>query len=176
VGAAANPTRVTQGDAQAVFEAFPNGGWAILQHSTVAAGAPADGLVGGLVTIRPLKPFDRIHVCALDWHTIVLADIEGGDTSFTAQDADAIIATLTVSFTLDGSDLATTRTAIKPFLNPARFGLDVAYAAQWGRVMAPSDLSVGQHSLSVVESDPSGVVFKNKITFFVDAAGSGACL
>ena len=159
-----------------MFEAFPNGGWAILQHSRVAAGAPADGLAGGLVTIRPLDPFNNVHFCALDWHTIVLADVEGGDKSFTAQDAKAIITPLDVSFSLDGNALATTRTAIKRFLNPGRLDLDVAYSAQWGRVMAPSDLSVGRHTLSVVVSDPSGVLFTNQITFFVDAAGSGACL
>jgi len=39
--AGADSARVTKGDAQAVLDAFGNGGWAVLQHSTTIMGAPA---------------------------------------------------------------------------------------------------------------------------------------
>ena len=47
---------------------------------------------------------------------------------------------------LDGAPLtATTRTSIKRFLNPERFGLAEAYWFQEGRLEAPGQLSVGRH-------------------------------
>ena len=57
---------------------------------------------------------------------ILVADIEGGDSSFKHNDAQRIMQGLDISFTLDGTSLPTTRTAIERFLNPGRFGLQVA--------------------------------------------------
>ena len=167
---------ITKGDAQAVFQAFGNGGRAILQHSSVAEGAPADDF-GSHGSIRPFagSPWDAAHFCAEDWHVILIADFEGGDASFKQQDAEQIMDGLTVSFTLDGAPLAAERTAIKRFLDPAPFGLETAYYFQEGRIMSPSDLTVGDHTLNVEVSDPSGVVFQSGITFTIDAAGTGAC-
>jgi hypothetical protein len=112
--AGANSPRVTHGDAEAIFQAFPNGGWAVRLHSPTTQGAPADVDIRG--QIRPLPIADGRHFCAEDWHVILLALVFGGDTSFTRQDAEAIANTVTVSFTLDGAPLPTTRTAIEPFL------------------------------------------------------------
>ena len=43
--------------------------------------------------------------------------------------------------------------------------------------MSPDDLSVGQHELTVRITDPvSGLDESDGITFFIDAAGTGACL
>jgi hypothetical protein len=43
--------------------------------------------------------------------------------------------------------------------------------------MSPDDLSVGQHELSVRFTSPaSGLDESDGITFFVDAAGTGACM
>jgi len=47
---------------------------------------------------------------------------------------------------------------------------------QEGRVLSPSDLSVGAHTLRLQSSDSSCVIFDNTITFYVDAAGTGVCL
>ena len=44
--------RITKGDAEAVFNAFGNGGRAVLAHSRTAEGAPAD-LTGVHGSIRP---------------------------------------------------------------------------------------------------------------------------
>jgi hypothetical protein len=172
--AAAGSARATRGDARAVFEASGNGGWAVLLHSGKANGSPSQGTTADLVAIRPLSgsPFDGRHYCALDWHTIVVADVEPGPQ----KDATAVIRSLTFAVALDGSPLATEQTAVRRFLNPERFGLTDAFYSQIGRVMAPSELSVGAHTLSYVISDSSGPVYADGITFYVDAAGTGACL
>lgn len=164
------PHRVTHGDAQAVLQAFGNGGRAVLRHSAVAEGAPADFL-GSHGSIRPFSgsAWDGAHFSADDWHVILIADIEGGDTSFTHQQATDLMDPLSVAFVLDGGPLPTTRTAIKQFANPQAFGLDVAFYFQQGRVMAPADLAVGSHVLSVEISGPTGTL-QDHITFFIDHA------
>ncbi|MEP6598142.1 MAG: hypothetical protein ABJB98_01700 [Actinomycetota bacterium] len=162
--------RATRGDAIAVLDAFGNAGWAVRLHSEKAEGAPADP--HDRVAIRPFTPWNGRHFCALDWHTILIADIEGGDKGFTEADAKAVIDQLDANFTLDGVPLQVERTAVKRFLKAAAFDLEVAYYAQWGRVMSPGDLAVGQHVLSVTLGDfQSG-----PITFFIDPAGEGVCV
>jgi len=166
--------RITQGDVQAVLEASGSGGWAIRSHSEVAEGSPAD-VSGSHGAIRPFAPWRGRQFCAEDWHVILVADIEGGDASFSHSDAEGIMSNIDVRFELDGVVLETTRTAIKPFLNPGRFGMEVAYYFQEGRVMSPDDLTVGRHKLRLVMSDGSGHTFTDTITFVIDAAGEGAC-
>jgi|Tabmets5t2r1_1033131.scaffolds.fasta_scaffold18171_1 hypothetical protein len=170
--AGANSPRITRGDVEAIFQATPNGGWAVLLHSPTGQGAPFDAQDRG--AIRPLSFNDGKHYCAEDWHVILFAMIVGGDASFTRPEAEAILDSVVLSFTLDGAPLPTTRTTVKRFLNPAPD--DVAYAVQEGRIMAPSDLSVGGHQLAVTISEPGFPTEVLEITFFVDAAGTGACL
>jgi hypothetical protein len=78
-----------------------------------------------------------------DWHVLLIADIERGDASFTQAEAAALMDPLTVTLTLDGAALATTRTAVKRFLNAETFGFVTAYYFQEGRIMSPTDLGVG---------------------------------
>ena len=126
----ASSTRVTKGDAEAVLNAFGNGGLAIRNHHTVSPGAPAD--IDLRASIRPFSgsPWDGRHFCAEDWHVILIAWIEGGDKSFTMQDAIALMNPVTIGFVLDGAALPTERTSIKRFLEPERFGLEEAYYFQ----------------------------------------------
>ena len=169
--------RITRGDVEAVPNAFGGGGRAVLLHSKTAEGAPAD-FFGSHGSVRPFagSPWDGAHFCAEDWHVILIADIEGGGASFKQQDAERIMNVLNVSFTLDGAALPATRTAIKRFLNPGPFGLQVAYYFQQGQVMAPADLSIGTHRLDVTITDASGQpTFQDGITFVIDPPGTGAC-
>jgi hypothetical protein len=169
--------RITRGDAEAVLNAFGGGGWAVLLHSKTAEGAPAD-FFGSHGSIRPFAGslWDDAHFCAEDWHVILIADIEGGDASFTHDDAERIMNGLDVSFTLDGAPLPTTRTAIKRFLDPELFGLQVAYYFQQGQIMSPADLGAGSHRLEVTIAGASGQQgFQNGITFVIDAPGTGIC-
>jgi hypothetical protein len=155
----AMPRRITRGDAEAVLDAFGTGGLVILRRrGGTAEAAPAD-FFGSHGSIRPFQgsPWDGRHFCAEDWHVILVAVIDGGDASFDHQQAKAVLDPVTISFTLDGAALATTRTPIKPFHDPQRFQLERAWYFQEGKVMAPNDLSVGQHELSVSVTDPTGV-------------------
>ncbi len=129
---------ITRGDVEAVLHAAGGGGLAVLRHSKTAQGAPAD-VVGSHGSIRPFagSPWDGAHFCAEDWHVILMADIEGGDSSFKHNDAAGIMNGLEISFTLDGAPLPTTRTAIKRFLDPEAFGFQVAYYFQQGQMMSP---------------------------------------
>lgn len=175
--ASSGSRRITRGDVEAVLNAFGGGGRAVLLHSKTAEGAPAD-FFGSDGSIRPFSgsPWDGAHFCAEDWHVILIADIEGDDALFTHDDAEQIMNGLDVSFTLDGAALPTTRTAIKRFLNPEPFGLQVAYYFQQGQVMSPADLSIGSHRLEVTIVDASGQqAFQDAITFVIDAPGTGAC-
>jgi hypothetical protein len=166
--------RIDRGVVQAVFEAFTTGGFSVLLHGGMVRGAPADDF-GSHGAIRPFQPWNGLHFCAEDWHVILIATIEGGDQSFTRQDADRLLSGTKITFNLDGVELVTSRTAIKRFLDPARFGLEVAYAFQEGRLMSPGDLSPGDHTLSVVAAEPGQPVFANAITFSIDPASAGTC-
>lgn len=168
----ANSPRITRGDVEAIFQAAPNGGWAVRLHSPTGQGGPVDAQDRG--AIRPLSFNDGKHYCAEDWHVIALGLIIGGDASFTRPEAEAILDSVMLSFMLDGAPLPTTRTAVKRFLDPEPD--DVAYGVQEGRIMAPSDLSVGSHQLAVTISEPGFPTEVLEITFFVDAPGTGACL
>jgi hypothetical protein len=173
--AGADPRRITQGDAQAILEAFGTGGRVILANGTTTEGAPAD-FFGSHGSIRPLPQWGARHYCAEDWHVILLSIFDGGDASYTQQDAEAVLGPITLAFTLDGAPLDTTRTTIKPFLNPEQFDLERAWYVQQGRVMSPTDLSVGSHQLAVSISEPGIPTVVLEITFFIDAPGTGACL
>ena len=163
--------RVSKGDAEAVLQAFGGGGWAIQQHSKVLRGAPADGLADSRVAIRPFDAWDGRRFCELDWHVILIADIEPIDETSSRADATATIEQLAVSMTLDGTPLQLSRTTVKRFLNPERFGLQDAVFAQWGRVFSPDELTVGAHRLSL----QFGTETLPEIEFFIDPAESGTC-
>src|SRR4029453_18576799 len=84
--AGANSARITRGDVEAIFQATPNGGWAVLLHSPTGQGAPFDAQDRG--AIRPLSFNDGKHYSAGDWHVILLAPVVGGDASFTRPEAE----------------------------------------------------------------------------------------
>jgi hypothetical protein len=167
---------ITKGVAEAIFNAFGNGGRVLLRRGT-AEGAPADfqGING---SIRPFSntDWDGHHFCAEDWHVILAAWFDGGNRTYTRQQFQAIADRTTINFRLDGDPLTTTRTTTKRFLNPEQFGFEEAYYFQQGRIMSPDDLSVGQHQLAYTASEDGQLVDQDSITFFIDAPNAGACL
>jgi hypothetical protein len=171
--------RITRGDAEAVLNAFGTGGRVILGNGRTVEAAPAD-FAGSHGSIRPFRdsPWNGRHLCAEDWHVILVAWFDGGDATFDHQQAEAAFGPVTISFTLDGATLATIRTPIKPFHNPPpAYGFERAWYFQQGKIMAPGDLSVGQHQLSVRFTNPAaGLDDSDGITFFIDPAGTGTCL
>jgi hypothetical protein len=169
--------RITKGDVEAVLHAFTTGGRTVLSHRSATAGflaAPAD-FHGSNGAIRPFPAWDGLHVCGDDWHVLVIALFDGGDRSYTMQDAKSYLSQVDALFSLDGKPVSTTRTSIKRFLDPVSVGYDEAYGLQVGSIMAPGDLGVGAHSLQVHVVDPVYGDAQLNITFSVDDRTSPAC-
>lgn len=171
--ASANSPRVTRGDAEAIFQGAFNGGWAVRLHSDNLAGAPADFLVDSLARLN-----DGRHYCALDWHVISAAIVEGnkpGETS-TNQEIFASLASRHVEYKIDGVQLETIRTPPKRTTNPTIRGFVEAFVVSEGQILAPNELSVGQHVVTArgnrAGSPPAAFA---PVTFFIDASGAGAC-
>jgi len=170
--AQASSVRVTKGDAEAVFQAYGYAGRNIRDREGIGAvgvfpGAPADSELRA--SIRPFAGtiFDGRHYCAEDWHVILSADIEPG---LGYQEAKAIIDQVEKEFFLDGAPLATTRTAVKRLFVP---GGDEGYYANFGSVLSPSALTVGSHTVKVIETGPYAGT--DEVTIFIDAPGTGVC-
>ena len=176
----ANPSRVTQGDAQAILRAFPSGGWAvILNGGTMEEGAPTDFREDSMARISPMGAWNGRHFCSLDWHVISVAAIEGNPLGGTRTNSEIRenLSQIGFALTLDGARLETIRTAIARTLNPELRGFVEAFYVLEGQVMAPEDLSVGQHSLQFTGTRPGRPpMVMPPITFFIDSAGQGTCL
>jgi hypothetical protein len=169
----ATSTRVTREDAEAVYQTVGGAAQAIRLHASVnAGGAPVQWPQTAMNPLNPNRTF-----CVLDWHTIMLAAIDGGNRStYSNQEAKALLAAVTISFTLDGAPVATGTTAIKRHLNPDLFGWDFAWFRNFGTVVPPGTPSVGTHDLVAIIQDP---VFGTEVINYrleVDAAGTGSCL
>jgi hypothetical protein len=161
-----------------LFNASNTGGFGVMLHGGVIEGAPADRSQ----RIGPGQNFQGFHVCATDWHVmfinLIATDSAGGPD--TLGEARRHFATIEVTYELDGAPLAIDVTPVKPWLGDLA-SLDpeatVAFAQVSGAILAPEDLSVGAHTEHVriyidgVLSDDLG-----DVTFFVDAAGTGACV
>ena len=100
--ASAATDRVTRGEAEAVLQGYGTGGQVLRANGATVTGAPAD--VGETATIRPFE--SGRHYCAEDWHVVVVALIDGGDTSYTHEVATAFLGTVSLEFTLDGAPLS----------------------------------------------------------------------
>lgn len=183
----ANSTRVTRGDAQAVFESLEGAGWAIRFSNGRLEGAPAQFFPEDLVRIAPLVAFfDGQHYCALDWHVIHLALIWGNEPGFphlTNSEIRDTLADWSLEFVLDGATIQTESTVPKRMMHPEIFGEHLvgeeAYFVSHGRIVAPEDLSVGPHTLLVHSVPPSSAELPpgdlGPITFHIDAPGTGVC-
>jgi len=163
-------TRITEGDAQAVFRAFTTGGMVIRLQNGLAAEVGAPAAAGA--RIRPVA--DGLSFCSLDWHVIGLSILFPASTQ---QQAGAAFADMHAAFLLDGLPLATTQTAITrdPGFEAQNPGTAPAWADTFGRIMAPTDLSIGRHTLEADVTFPFGPVTFGPVTFYVDPSGAGAC-
>jgi hypothetical protein len=159
--------RISRGEADAVFQTGFTGGL----HGR---GAPDDP--DQQVAIKPFFPDGR-HYCVEDFHALLLglAVDEANDGVSSVGDAKKLFAPTVMTFVLDGVPFETTRLPVKPIAldPPAK-----AFVLVQGRVVAPDELGAGSHTLTVtVENDPAVPevqVFTSQ--FFIDAAGTGACI
>jgi hypothetical protein len=158
--AGAASTRITRSDAVAVLKA-------------ATRGEDLDPNVRVRISPFADSVWDGRHFCVEDWHVIMVTWVERGDASFTKQEAESRLNSVMISFVLDGRPLATTRTKVVRYLHPEP--AVKAYAFSEYRIMAPTDLSVGAHTLEFTATFPGGSE-GSQITFSIDAAGTGACL
>ena len=181
----------TKGDAEAMLNNY-------LPGNNIFDRLEPEGVTRTL-DIRPFQDFfGGLTYCAQDWHVLALQFYNAEFVAPTAgvvskgTDARAFLAGLDATFVLDGTPIAVKKTAIKRLLSPfdpagfldllvELYGPDVVlgnfWATQWGRVLAPGELSVGQHTLkvTVAETASASVFFDDGVTFTVSPAGSPAC-
>jgi hypothetical protein len=175
----ASAPRVTRGDAEAILQAQGGGGWMVRLNGGTLEGAPSDFLQDSLARISPAAAWNGRHFCSLDWHVINVAAIEGNAAGGTRTQLEIreFLSQIEIDINLDGAPLDTVRLAVKRFLNPELRGLVEAYSVTEGRVMAPEDLSVGQHWVQFTGHRPGQPpMVMPPITFFIDAPGVGICV
>ena len=167
----AESNRVTRGDVEAAFRSWNTGLRAVRAIAGNLASAQVDGFERGAI-----HPFlsDGKHYCSEDWHVAVAGWVAGGDPSFTYQDAVEILSGIEDLFLLDGVALSITQTSLVRRVAPGIF--EEEYGFFVGSILAPSDLTVGEHTLTWLSSfDGEPPVENATITFYVDPPGSEAC-
>ncbi len=155
--------RISKGDAEAVLNTGFTGGL----HGE---GAPDDP--NQQVAIKPFFE-DGKHYCQEDFHALLLGMALTKGKRGNPAEAKALFAPTTMTFELDGQPFQTKRQPVKPFLIPS----GEAFVLVQGRVVAPDELQVGSHTLTVTVNndpiDPGETVYTSQ--FFIDAVGMGAC-
>jgi hypothetical protein len=166
----------TKGDATALFNG--NGGPAVLLHnpsSEVGAFQPGK-------RIGPGQNFQGFRVCATDWHVMFvnLAMVDSLDNVHTIDEARRAFQSLNVTYELDGAPLAVRVTPVQPVLDDVTLldpNATVGFRQRTGAILAPEALSVGSHTEQVRVFENGILLFDlGLVTFYVDAAGTGACL
>ena len=169
---------VTFGDVQAQFEAAESGGGVIITKKGLETAIPPASPL--LHSIRPIKAFfDGRHYCTLDWHLITIALFGTPDEfGLSTQEFKAFLGATTITFKLDGTAIpAAESTAVKTsFFELFGSVPGETFWRAWGNFYAPGVLPVGAHSLTGWGTDPLGTFKLDRITFYIDPAGSGACL
>ncbi|MGH2483266.1 MAG: hypothetical protein ACRDE9_02275 [Candidatus Limnocylindria bacterium] len=188
--------RWTRGDAEAMLHTYPLTGEKIYERLDFAIG----------LDIRPFPEFyAATPYCVEDWHLLALALFDwafvvvGGPFDgfeYTREEVQAFLSDLRWQFFLDGTIIETTAPPIRPLVPAAAtraeveasleedFGGDVilgqGFGVQRGRIMAPGELAVGDHTLQVIVTYRPGtpdelLVSDGHTPFSVYAADSHAC-
>jgi hypothetical protein len=167
--------RVTRGDAEAVLHAGA-AGVVVKGHGGVVRGAPADNEVRAAIRPYPGTIWDGHHFCAEDWHLLAAAWFVDFNESRTIQQAKDELAATTIQLVLDGTELATERTAIRRMPEQPEGSEEAeGFYFQQGIIVAPGDLSVGSHTFAFTVMFPGGSE-DGQSTFIIDSPGTGACL
>jgi hypothetical protein len=173
--ASAASVRVTQGDVEAILHAVSSGGGIRFHEHTVPGFEDFP-----LAAITPLSFRNGTHYCVDDWHVvrITIGQSVDNENFFTKEQVIADLEATTVTLTLDNVPLPVTRTPIR-MLNTAeqqRIGFPgQTFMFQTGSILSPTALSVGDHTVGFVATDPFGSD-DDSSTFTVDPSGSGVCL
>ena len=142
---AAPPTGPTRGEANAAFQSFFTGGFAIRTHNFEANGAPGGPVIPTPDSARIYPGEPDLEYCAQGWHVIILGVFD--------DEVRQSLSTVDIQFALDGVSVQTERTAIKKFQHT-----DVVenplWAATFGAFLAPGSLSLGSHEIKTSIHDP----------------------
>ena len=162
--AGAATTRITEGDALAVFQAETTGGFAGQFHGNhVGEGIPAPlADETAPVVISPISSGPDDPYCFLDWHVIRV---------LVADDSRADLAADQVQIWLDGAQLALETTAIKPF---ASLGVPFYWRA-YGAIVEPGGLAVGQHAVGTAITFADVQTLNKATTVTINTADRLAC-
>jgi hypothetical protein len=160
---AAIPTRVTKGQAEAVFQSQLTGGSAIELRSSSPGAAPTANELKPVI-MSPIASGPEDPFCVLDWH-VIRVSLQIDDRS--------ILEGSTVRIWLDGAELAITRTAIKPWVqSPVGPGF---YQAAYGVVVPPGTPTAGTHTLTAFLHFGDGEEETDETTINVGSADSPQC-
>jgi hypothetical protein len=158
---AATPTRVTKGQAEAVFQSQLTGGSVVRDTPALPHAAPIADEVKPVI-MSPIASGPDEPFCVLDWHVIrvglgsnVLSDLVGSN----------------VRIWLDGAELALTSTAIKPVVGipPGN------YWRAFGIVVPPGTPTAGPHTLRAVEHFGDGHDESDQTSINVGSPDSPQC-
>lgn len=153
---AAGP-HVTKGAAMAILQARTTAN-AIQAENGKVMSAPRAGFASG--RIWPFPGPVRTY-CASDWHVVMVTFLAEGGRA----EAGRTLAGLDATFFLDGRELSTIRTAVKAFL--PRPKVQRSFGITIGRLMAPSDIAVGEHHLRTVIKDAVHGRSELDVTFLI---------
>jgi len=184
--------RWTKGDATAMLYTYPLTGQIFVR---------LDQALG--LDIRPFPEFyEATPYCVSDWHVLALAwfdwafEVVGGPNDglvVTREEVRDFLSDLGWQFILDGATVGTTAAPLRPLVpdEGARaeveafleedLGGDVilgqGFGLQRGRIMAPDELAVGQHTLRVIVTVTTEgfELFDQAVTFTIHPADSLAC-
>jgi hypothetical protein len=158
----------THGDAMAMLESYP----------------PTDQIQSRLDTfsrgldIRPFDFYGEIPYYVQDWHVLAFfwEQIEGTDEygTWTREDAWELLKTIQAEFVLDGAVVEMERSPITQKRGTEDPGVVKTWVVSWGRILAPGELSVGEHTFSATITLYPGTPFEfiwfSEVTFAVHPA------
>jgi hypothetical protein len=156
VAQAVSDSGPTRGDAEAVFQAFFTGGFAIRAHNPLANGAPGVPLDPPPDSVRIYPLADDIEYCQQGWH-VVLLGVWDDPTLYPGGKKELIdyLSALDTQFVLDGVPLYTERTEIKRFTHPfPEFSENPLIGPNFGAFLPPGSLSLGTHELRTIQHAP----------------------
>lgn len=157
---AAIPTRVTKGQAEAVFQSSLTGGLAIDSNPASPGAAPLADREKPVI-MSPVRSSPDDPFCVLDWHVIKVSLFSDVRSDLTGSD---------VRIWLDGVELAITSTAIKPVVTVPGF-----YSISYGVVVPPGTPTAGPHTLTAFLHFGDGTEETDQTTITVGSATSPQC-
>lgn len=172
--ASADTGLVTRGDAETIFH---SGCGEAVNRGTPSQTNPCEDRFRAHIGVFFAS---GAHLCADDWHVLVVYDVESVDPTNPLLATRALVVddlqATTTSWTLDGVPMATETLPIKAVPAAPQQSGTPTYSYTNGTLLAPDALSVGPHTFTMVLSDPAFPTPVQTRTFIIDPSGTGRCL